>query len=82
MHWGLFTRYDVIRNKDQPIPGTPSNLGDQNQITVGVRYTIAYSNRDEVGIHVEYGTNRERGTGAAGLDVRSSLLYLGVDFLY
>jgi hypothetical protein len=82
LHWGLFTRYDVIRNKDQPIPGTPSNLGDQNQITVGVRYTIAYSNRDEVGIHVEYGTNRQKGVGDAGLDVRSSLLYLGVDFLY
>jgi hypothetical protein len=82
LHWGLFTRYDVIRNKDQPIIGTPSNLGDQNQITAGVRYTIAYSNRDEVGIHVEYATNRQRGMGADGGDVRTSTLFLGVDFLY
>jgi len=82
LHWGLFTRYDVIRNQQQPLIATPSNLGDQNQITAGVRYTIAYSNRDEVGFHIEYGTNRQRGVGVDGGDVRVGSLFLGVDFLY
>jgi hypothetical protein len=47
-----------------------------------VRYTIAYSNRDEVGFHVEYATNTTKGMGADGGDVRASTLFLGVDFLY
>jgi hypothetical protein len=82
LHWGLFTRYDMIRNQQQPLIASPTDLGDQNQITAGVRYTIAYSNRDEVGFHIEYGTNRQRGVGVDGADVRTSSLFMGVDFLY
>lgn len=82
LHWGLFARYDIIRNQNQPVLATPHNYNDQDQATVGVRYTIAYSNRDEVGLHVEYSTNRMKGIADDGSDVRASTLYLGVDFLY
>jgi hypothetical protein len=82
LHWGLFTRYDFIRNKQQPLLSSPSNLGNQNQVTAGVRYTFAYTNRDEVALHGEYATNVERGIGVNGLDVRTNIVFFGVDFLY
>jgi hypothetical protein len=82
LHWGLFARYDFIRNKQQPLIAAPSNLGDQNQVTAGVRYTFAYTNRDEVALHTEYATNVEKGIGVNGLDVRTNIVFFGVDFLY
>ena len=82
LHWGIFGRYDLIRNQQQPVAGTPKSLNDQDQIAAGVRYTIAYSNRDEVGFHVEYASNRAKGVGADGTDMRTNTLFLGVDFLY
>ena len=82
LHWGVFGRYDVIRNQDQPVPGTPRSVNDQDQITAGIRYTLAYSTRDEVGIHLEYSTNRTKGVAADGSDARRSTLFFGIDFLY
>jgi len=82
LHWGVFARYAVIRNQNQPVIATPTAYNDQEQATVGVRYTIAYSNRDEVGFHVEYSSNRMKGVADDGSDVRASTLFLGVDFLY
>jgi hypothetical protein len=82
LHWGVFGRYDLIRNQDQPVPGSPKNLNDQDQITAGVRYTFAYTNRDEVGLHFEYSTNLAKGVASDGSNVRSSTLFFGVDFLY
>jgi hypothetical protein len=82
LHWGLFTRYDFIRTKNQPLLSSPANLGNQDQLTAGVRYTFAYTNRDEVALHVEYATNNERGVGDNGLDVRTNIYFVGVDFLY
>jgi hypothetical protein len=82
LHWGVFGRYDFIRNINQPLIASPTNLGDQDQETVGVRYTFAYSNRDEVGLHVEYATNNEKGIASNGGDVRTSIIFVGVDFLY
>jgi hypothetical protein len=82
LHWSVFGRYDWIRNKQQPLAAAPTNLNDQDQMTVGVRYTIAYSNRDEVGFHVEYATNRTKGIADDGSDVRANTVFLGVDFLY
>ena len=82
LHWGVFGRYDFIRNIHQPLVADPSNLGDQDQMSAGVRYTFAYTNRDEVALHLEYATNNERGVGDAGLNVRTNIIFVGVDFLY
>jgi len=79
---GLFARYDFIRNQNQPVSGTARTYNDQDQTTVGVRHTIAYSNRDEVGFHLEYSTLRAKGVADDGSGVRASTLFLGVDFLY
>jgi hypothetical protein len=82
LHWSVFGRYDFIRNRQQPLVSSPSDLGNQNQVSAGVRYTIAYTNRDEVALHAEYATNTERGIGNNGSDVKTNVVFLGVDFLY
>lgn len=82
LHWGIFARYDLIRNQNQPVLASPSNLNDQDQWTAGVRYTIRYTHRDEVALHFEYSANRMKGVAFDGSDVRSNAVLLAVDFLY
>jgi len=82
LHWGIFGRYDFIRNQNQPVSATPSNYNNQDQWTLGARYTIAYSIRDEVALHAEVSSVKVRGIGYAGLDQRTDNIMLGVDFTY
>jgi hypothetical protein len=82
LRWSVFGRYDMIRNQQQPLIATPSNYGNQDQYTVGVRYNIAYSVRDEVALHAEVSTDNARGMGFEGLDQRTDNILLGVDFVY
>jgi hypothetical protein len=82
LHWSVFGRYDVIRNQNQPLVTAPSNFGDQNQWTVGVVYTIAYSIRDEVALHAEISSDKAKGVGYAGMDQRTDSIMFGVDFAY
>jgi hypothetical protein len=82
LHWSLFGRYDVIRNQNQPLIAAPSNYNDQNQWTLGVIYTIAYSIRDEVALHAEVSSDDAKGVGFGGLDQRTSAIMFGVDFVY
>ena len=82
VHWSVFGRYDMIRNQQQPLMSSPSNYGNQDQWTLGVKYTIAYSIRDEVALHAEVSTDKARGVGFDGLDQRTDNVLLGVDFVY
>jgi hypothetical protein len=82
LHWAVFGRYDVIRNQKQPLIAAPSNFNNQDQWTLGLRYTIAYSIRDEVALHGEISSDKVRGVGYAGLDQRTDNIMLGVDFTY
>jgi hypothetical protein len=82
LHWSVFGRYDAIRNQNQPSLSAPSNYGDQNQWTLGMIYTIAYSIRDEVALHAEVSSGKIKGVGYAGLDQRTDSILLGVDFVY
>jgi hypothetical protein len=82
LHWLIFGRLDTIRNQNQPTFAAPSNLNDQDQWTLGARYTIAYSTRDEVALHAEISSNKAKGVGFDGLDQRTDSLMLGVDFAY
>jgi hypothetical protein len=82
LHWSLFGRYDVIRNQNQPLLTAPSNYNDQNQWTLGMKYTIAYSIRDEVALHAEISSDKAKGVGFAGLDQRTDNILFGVDFVY
>ncbi|MGB8694239.1 MAG: hypothetical protein WCD08_12085 [Steroidobacteraceae bacterium] len=82
LHWTLFGRFDTIRNQNQPTYAAPSNLNNQDQWTLGARYTIAYSTRDEVAMHAEISSNNIKGVGFEGLDQRTDSLMIGVDFAY
>jgi len=82
LHWSVFGRYDVIRNQNQPLLTAPSNYNDQNQWTLGMKYTIAYSIRDEVALHAEISSDKAKGVGFAGLDQRTDNILFGVDFVY
>jgi hypothetical protein len=82
LHWGIFGRYDIIRNQNQPLSTAPSNYNNQDQWTLGARYTIAYSIRDEVAFHGEISSDKVKGIGIGGLDQRVDNIMLGVDFTY
>ncbi|MDB6045382.1 MAG: hypothetical protein JWM63_3933 [Gammaproteobacteria bacterium] len=82
LHWSVFGRYDVIRNQNQPLIAAPANFNDQNQWTLGMKYTIAYSIRDEVALHAEVSSNKAKGVGDGGLDQRTDSIMFGVDFVY
>jgi hypothetical protein len=82
LHWGVYGRYDMIRNKDQPESTAPSNFNDQDQWTLGARYTIAYSIRDEVALHAEISSLKVKGVGYQGLDQQTDAITLGIDFAY
>jgi hypothetical protein len=82
LHWSVFARYDVIRNQNQPLIGAPSNYNNQDQWTLGMRYTIAYSIRDEVAFHAEVSSLKAKDVGFDGLDQRTDNIMFGVDFVY
>jgi hypothetical protein len=82
LHWTVFGRYDIVRNQQQPLLTAPSNYNDQDQYTLGLIYTVAYSIRDEVAFHAEVSSNKAKGIGFAGLDQRTDSIMLGVDFAY
>jgi len=82
LHWGLFGRYDFIRNSQQPSLEVAKNFADQDQYTVGLKYTLAFTNRDEYAIHLEYSTNRMKGAGLDGSDLTVGTAFLGIDFAF
>jgi hypothetical protein len=82
LHWAVFGRYDVIRNSQQPSLTAVSNYNNQDQWTLGVRYTVSYSVRDEIAFHTEVSSDKVRGIAVDGLDQRVNNIMLGVDFAY
>jgi hypothetical protein len=82
LHWGLFGRYDIIRNTTQPVAADPKTLNDQDQVTAGVKYTINYNNRAEYALHAEYSSNLMKGVAFDGADVRARTMFLGIDFAF
>ena len=47
-----------------------------------MKYTIAYSIRDEVALHAEISSDKAKGVGFAGQDQRTDNILFGVDFVY
>lgn len=82
LHWGVFGRYDMIRNSQQPVSTDPSDLNDQSQITGGIKYTFNYNNRAEYALHAEYQTGTAKKVASDGSDVQSSTVFLGIDFAF
>ena len=82
LHWGLFGRYDFIRNTKQPIADVPKAFDDQDQLTIGMKYTFAFFNRDEYALHAEYSTNKMKDAAFDGSDLTVSTVFVGIDFAF
>ena len=82
LHWSIFGRYDGIRNSRQPIPDTPKEANDQDQLTFGLKYTLAFFNRDEYALHFEYSMNRTKGVAFDGTSQRTGTWFGGIDFAF
>ena len=82
LHWGVFGRYDYIRNTQQPNEDVPKSFNDQDQFTIGIKYTLAFLNRDEYALHLEYSSDRMKGAAFDGSDLTVSTLFAGLDFAF
>jgi hypothetical protein len=79
----LVNRYELVRMSQQALPDLPGNLGDVDVLTFGYRYYPFISSRAGFAFHNEYSILRQRGTSPInGLDVTSSSLFLGFDFIF
>jgi hypothetical protein len=90
----LINRYELIRMSRQALPVTPgvfeagvsvpsSNFGDIDALTFGYRYYPFISSRTGFAFHNEYSVVRQRGVSPINsLDLTSSSLFLGFDFIF
>ncbi|HUK23482.1 MAG TPA: hypothetical protein VLV49_02800 [Terriglobales bacterium] len=73
-------RYDWVRMSQQATPGTPSTLGNMDQLTFGYRYYPFMTSRAGLAWHNEYSWLRQRGMAPDGTDLTTGTLMLGLDF--
>jgi hypothetical protein len=79
----LINRYELVRMSQQALPDLPGNLGDVDVLTFGYRYYPFISSRAGFAFHNEYSILRQRGVSPINsLDVTSSSLFLGFDFIF
>lgn len=85
----LIGRYDMIRNTTQADPVMASaspDKGDQDALTLAVRYAISLHDRGEIWVHTEANSTTSKNTGvdaaASPINQTNSTLFLGLDFAY
>ena len=83
----FINRYELVRMSQQAFtgdgvtPANPSNLGNTDVLTFGVRYYPFISSRAGFAYHAEYAIIRQRGASPVTFsDLTSSSLLLGMDF--
>jgi hypothetical protein len=76
-------RYETERMQQQALASYASDLGNADSWTAGYRWYPFMSSRSGVALHNEVSTIRYRGTApVSGRDVRSTSVFLGVDFAW
>ena len=76
-------RYEAIRMSEQVLATNPSNFGNMDVGTAGLRFYPFLSSRAGFAIHSEYSWLRQRGAAPiSGLDLVSSSVLLGLDFAF
>jgi len=85
----LINRYELIRMSQQAFtgdgvnPANPSNLGNSDTLTFGLRYYPFISSRAGFAYHGEYAISRVHGASPVTFsDQTSSSLYFGFDFAF
>lgn len=74
-------RSEFVRVATQALPGTPSNLGNIDAHTVGVRWYPIMSSRAGFAWHNEFSWVRQRGVApVSGTDLSSNSVMTGFDF--
>jgi hypothetical protein len=77
----FINRYELVRMSQQVFSTNPSNLGNTDVLTFGVRYYPFISSRAGFAYHGEYAIIRQRGASPVTFsDLTSSSLLLGMDF--
>lgn len=75
-----FSRYDLVRNTDQPLGELAASFGDEDALTAGLRYTFDFSSRADVAWHLEGTWRRTRGLGDP--DGTGKQVFTGIDFAF
>jgi hypothetical protein len=75
-------RYELVRMSQQALPDTPSNLGNADVFTVGLRYYPFMHSRAGLAWHTEFSTAKTRLTSDTGQDQRNSSFFSGLDFAF
>jgi hypothetical protein len=80
----VFTgRYEAIRMSQQVLASNPSNFGNMDVGTAGLRFYPFISSRAGFAIHSEYSWLRQRGAApVTGLDLTTGSVLLGLDFAF
>ena len=79
----LISRYEAIRMSQQVFAANPSNFGNIDVGTFGVRYYPFISSRAGFALHSEYSILRQRGAApVSGRDLTTSSVLIGLDFAY
>jgi len=77
----FINRYELVRMSQQVFSTNPSNLGNTDVLTFGVRYYPFISSRAGFAYHGEYAIIRQRGASpVTNTDLVSSSLLFGFDF--
>jgi hypothetical protein len=77
----LINRYELIRMSRQSFASNPSNLGNIDALTFGLRFYPFISSRAGFAYHAEYAIVRQRGASPVTFsDLTTSSLFAGFDF--
>ena len=79
----LTNRYELVRMSQQSFDTNPSNLGNADVLTFGLRYYPFISSRAGFAYHAEYATIWRKGASPVTFtDQTSSSLLFGFDFAF
>jgi hypothetical protein len=76
----VFGRYDLVRNLRQGDPSVTDDTGDQDGLTLGVRYALWLSAWGSLAAHAEVSTVETSSAAASGTAVRVTTTLAGFDF--
>jgi len=76
----FFQRSEWIRMSQQALASSPSDLGNMDVYTFGLRWYPIMTSRAGFAFHTEYSWFRQRGTAPVSGDLTTSSVFLGTDF--
>jgi len=75
-------RYELVRMSQQALADSPSDLGNVDVFTIGLRYYPFINSRVGLAWHTEYSSARIKKTSDTGQDQRNNSFFSGLDFAF